>query len=308
MVLGCDIYQPLSSLPKRNRQRSDSEGKMSVVLLLLVIFVTPAIAQPKLPATCERSLNPERILACTELLRQEQSPDKLVAIYRNRGQAYWSSRQYDLAVKDYDIVLALDPNHVHVLYERGWAFYSMRQFDRAVADADRLIAMGEKSEKFAVHQLRCRALGELGRFDEAIRSCSEQLRRHPGDTFLEDRGEVYLLAGQYDRAMEDFDAVLKINNQSYSAILGRGKAMFAKQDYAAALDEFDRANGVSQGASGDAWPIALSKRGLANEALGRRSAAIADFQEALRRQPDLDESKEGLKRLGVSPTSLPERP
>jgi tetratricopeptide (TPR) repeat protein len=280
---------------------------MRVLLLLLVISVTPVIAQPDLPATCERSLNPERIRACTELLRQEQSPDKLVAIYRNRGQAYWSSRQYDLAVKDYDAVLALDPNYVQVLYERGWAFHSMQQFDRAVADADRLIAMGEKSEKFAVHQLRCRALGELGKFDEAIRSCSEQLRRHPW-VFLEDRGEVYLLAGQYDRAIEDFDAALKINKESSFAILGRGKAMFAKHDYAAALDEFDRANSVSQGASGATWPMALSKRGLANEALGRRSAAIADFQEALRSQPDLDESKEGLKRLDVSPTSLRERP
>jgi tetratricopeptide (TPR) repeat protein len=54
--------------------------------------------------------------------------------------------------------------------------------------------------------------------------------------------------------------------------------------------------------------IALNQRGLANEALGQRSAAISDFRQALKAQPDLTESKDGLRRLGASPTSLPEKP
>jgi len=192
------------------------------------------------------------------------------------------------------------------VFERGFTLYSLRQFERAIADADRIIAAGEKGEAFSAYQLRCLALAKLGRFDEALGSCSKQLRRDPWPGALVDRGRVYLLAGQYDNALADFDAALKKDERDYWAILGRGEALLGNRDYTAALQEFDRANNVAWGASGDPWPIAISKRGLANEALGRQAAAIADFQEALRRSPDLDEAKDGLKRLGASPTAPPE--
>jgi len=200
-------------------------------------------------------------------------------------------------------VLDVNPNDVEALYRRGWALESMQQHDRAVADANRLIAMGEKANKYAVYQLRCKALAGLVQFDEAIRSCSDQLRPYASHIFLVDRGEVYLLAGQYDRAIEDFDAALKIDKNMNFAILGRGKVLLAKQEYAAALEEFDRANRESMAASGQAWGIALSKRGLANEALGRRHAAIADFQAALKAHSDHAEAKEGLQRLGAATMS-----
>jgi tetratricopeptide (TPR) repeat protein len=182
--------------------------------LLLVLLVSPALAQPDESATCERGLNPKRIIACTELLRQEQSSDKLLTIHKNRGQAYSWSRQHEHAVKDYDAVLDIDPNDVEALYGRGWALENMQEHRRAIADADRLITLGEKGKRFAVHQLRCRALAALGKFDEAIQSCSDQLRAHALHIFYVDRGEVYLLAGQYDRAIEDFDAALKIVDES----------------------------------------------------------------------------------------------
>ncbi|HEY7664015.1 MAG TPA: tetratricopeptide repeat protein [Xanthobacteraceae bacterium] len=280
-------------------------GTICRSLFLLAMLGSSAIAQSK--ATCEKGQNPERILACSELLKQRPSSDKQGRIYRNRGQAYSWSRQYELAVKDYDAALDIDPNDPQVLWERGLALESLEQHRRAVADADRLISMGE-ARRFSAYQLRCRALAALRSFDEAIRSCSEQLRLSPLGIFYVDRGEVYLLTGQYGRAIEDFDAALKGDKNMAWAKLGRGKAMFAKQDYAAALEEFDQANDMMKAASGEAWPIALSKRGLANEALGRRSEAVADFQKALKGYPELDESKEGLRRLGASPPPFNERP
>jgi tetratricopeptide (TPR) repeat protein len=220
-------------------------------------------------------------------------------IYRNRAQAYSWSGQYDLAVKDYDAALGIDPKDADALYGRGWAFQNMQKHDLAVADADSLLAMGEKANKFAINQLRCRALAALARFDEAIDACSQQLIPYASDIFLVDRGEAYLAAGRYDRAVEDFDAALKIDKHAAFAKLGSGKAMLAKKDYVMALEEFEQANQMMEIASGEPWSVALSKHGLANEALGRRSEAIADFQNALKRQPNLDESKEGLKRLGA---------
>jgi tetratricopeptide (TPR) repeat protein len=45
----------------------------------------------------------------------------------------------------------------------------------------------------------------------------------------------------------------------------------------------------------------LDTRGSIFETLGRKEEAIADFRKALRINSNLESSKEGLKRLGVSP-------
>lgn len=274
--------------------------------LFLFIGMNLAFAQPM--PLCKSGPNNGRALACTALLQQEWTPNKRAAIYKNRAQAYTWSRQLDLAVKDYDAALAIDPNDDEALYFRGSVFENMQRHDRAVADTDRIIALGKERSCCAVYQLRCRALAGLGRFEEAISACTEQLRPYASDVFLVDRGEVYILAGQHDHAMEDFDAALKIDKNNGFAILGRGKVLLAKQNYLAALEEFDKANRVMAAVSGQDWGMALSKRGRANEALGRKAAAVADFQVALKMQADLAEAKDGLKRLGASSTAIPEKP
>ncbi|GAG93050.1 unnamed protein product [marine sediment metagenome] len=45
---------------------------------------------------------------------------------------------------------------------------------------------------------------------------------------------------------------------------------------------------------------ALDTRGSIFEALGRREEAIADFRQALAKNPSIQNSKDALKRLGAS--------
>jgi len=45
---------------------------------------------------------------------------------------------------------------------------------------------------------------------------------------------------------------------------------------------------------------ALDTRGHALELLGRRDEAILDYKKALRLNPDIESSKEALKRLGAN--------
>src|SRR5436305_15085606 len=99
---------------------------ISAVVSLLVAFPNPAIALPK--STCEQGPNSGRLSACNELLRQKQSPGELAVVYRNRAQAYSWSGQYDLAVKDYDAALGIDPGDAEALYGRGWAFENVRKY------------------------------------------------------------------------------------------------------------------------------------------------------------------------------------
>lgn len=49
------------------------------------------------------------------------------------------------------------------------------------------------------------------------------------------------------------------------------------------------------------YAAAYNNRGVAYEKLGQRDTAIADFRKALELDPSQEESKKGLKRVGVIP-------
>ena len=53
---------------------------------------------------------------------------------------------------------------------------------------------------------------------------------------------------------------------------------------------------------------ALVTRAQINEALGRSADAIADYRRVLATQPGLSAAVEGLRRLGVSPSSALAQP
>jgi tetratricopeptide (TPR) repeat protein len=48
-------------------------------------------------------------------------------------------------------------------------------------------------------------------------------------------------------------------------------------------------------------PVLLNTRGRAFEVLGRRDEAIADFRQALSKNPSLPDSRDALMRLGAAP-------
>jgi tetratricopeptide (TPR) repeat protein len=73
-----------------------------------------------------------------------------------------------------------------------------------------------------------------------------------------DRGALYLTLGDYQKAINDLS-----------------EALLAKPND----------------------PMALTKRGEAEEALGRISQALDDFRAALSSRPELQEAREGLDRI-----------
>lgn len=290
------------------------------VASLLAILTSGQPARAASMLSCERSQSDIRIEACTELLKSEQNPQKRSAIFLKRGEAYKQLRQTERAIQDYQAAVDANPRSLeaaHALWQRGWLFLSLQNYGRARDDADRLVALGGLGTFLSGHQLLCRALHGLRQFEQAIQACSEQIRLGGAlrSQHYWERGDVYLSAGRLDEALADFDEALKDTKNSIWAKLGRGTVMFAKGDYTAALAEFDQANNMSL-ANGYPWSIAIGKRGLANEALGRHREAIADFKKVLQLSPNCeksdaprvvescDESRAGLVRLGISPETV----
>jgi tetratricopeptide (TPR) repeat protein len=97
------------------------------------------------------------------------------------------------------------------------------------------------------------------------------------------RAQVYDLNGQYDSAIADFDAALKLSNSPVT-LVQRAGSLSAKGDYDRAVADYTAALAIvdkdAKDAGLDAFDI-YSQRGYAQFIAARYAAAAADFDQAL---------------------------
>jgi Lon protease-like protein len=77
-----------------------------------------------------------------EVAREPSFSEELLAsIYSNRGNAYYSLKDYQRAFADYDRAIAMNPSNADFYNRRGIAYHSLKDYQRAFADYIRSIAL-----------------------------------------------------------------------------------------------------------------------------------------------------------------------
>jgi len=151
----------------------------------------------------------------------------------HRGRVYRSMGQYDRAIQDFDQAIKLEPTYAHAFVERGSVYSHQGQHKRAIQDFDQAIKL-DPAYGSALSD-RCLSRATLGQLQEALMDCNNALWLRPGQgraTTLNVRGIVYLKMKQFDSAIADFDAALKLAPNSASSLYGRGLAKIKKGDTA----------------------------------------------------------------------------
>jgi len=117
--------------------------------------------------------------------------------------------------------------------------------------------------------------------EDAISDFTAAIGLTPGDVSLYTaRGQDYQMDGQYDRAIADFDAALKLNN-SPIVLVQRASSRVAKGDYDGAVADDTAALALGGKDGGlDGWEI-YNERGYAQFLAARYDRAAADFAQAL---------------------------
>jgi tetratricopeptide (TPR) repeat protein len=102
------------------------------------------------------------------------------------------------------------------------------------------------------------------------------------------RGEVYLRRGDYDKAISDFNEALRIDpdyETAYTLYENRGSAYLLKGDYERAIVDYNRAVRIRPN-----YALAYHNRGTAYLNKGNIEEAIADFNKALEIDPEYAEA------------------
>ncbi len=136
------------------------------------------------------------------------------------------------------------------------------------------------------------ALRKSGDVDGAIASLSDAISTSATATAYNDRGIAYLLKGQFESALADYDAAIKIDNKNGEALNNRAWTYYKISQNEKALSDADKAVSLI-GDKAYVWDT----RGHIHEALGDRKAAEADFVKALSLDAELSTSRLALKRL-----------
>jgi len=105
-------------------------------------------------------------------------------------------------------------------------------------------------------------------------------------------GNVWRDRGRFDRAVEDYDKAIALAPGFAFAFYNRSQAHYLAGRFNEALADASKAAALNENAQ------ALSLRGLIQEKLGARDAALADLRRAAALDPSLSQARDALQRLG----------
>jgi tetratricopeptide (TPR) repeat protein len=137
---------------------------LAVVTIAALSACGAASAQPQeLKTWCASpdATSDQTIAGCTaDIQSGDYDAANLPAIFTNRGLAYDSKGQYDLAIQDYDQAVKLAPWFADAFKSRGDAYQDKGEYRRAVSDYDS--AIGDNPKFAQAFQSRAVAKRHLG--------------------------------------------------------------------------------------------------------------------------------------------------
>ncbi|MEO1051841.1 MAG: tetratricopeptide repeat protein [Bacteroidota bacterium] len=144
-----------------------------------------------------------------------------------------------------------------------------------------LISCGGEESSIGDQHLR------KGEYQQAVDAYTEYLKLNPADLkTIYNRGRAYEELQQYEKALVDFNTVLKKDPLNASAYISVGKDFYyRKSDYENAHYNFDLAIKYDKNN-----PNALYLRGKANQKLGNLDDALDDYNSALSINDNLAEA------------------
>ena len=143
------------------------------------------------------------------------------AFYNNRGIDYRREGKLDLAIKDFDKAIELNPEFAEAYNNLGNAYDDKGDFDEAIVNFN--MAIKFKSDFVEAYVNRGVAYGKRDEFNKAINDFTTAIdlnRYHAGAYF--NRGNAYLLKGDFERAIENYDTAIKLGPDDAQSYCHRG--------------------------------------------------------------------------------------
>lgn len=203
-------------------------------------------------------------------------PQKLLArYYFNQGIKQEQEEQELQALKKYNTVIKMQPNHSRAYYRRGMIRSNQGEFKGALGDLTKAIEINPEDEEVFYQRGNLRFnLGDVQGakvdYSQAIKLDSQLVAAYVN------RGSVYAEMGNEEKAVEDYSQAIKLDPKLTEPYLNRCFSRSNLGDQKGAIADCTEAISLSPDDV-----LAYQNRGLAHRRLGDVQAAIADYNIAI---------------------------
>jgi len=199
-------------------------------------------------------------------------PESHIALL-NYGNACRDAKKYDKALKAYEKINYNSSLYTKMLENRAFVYYKLKQYNNALKDYQMLLKLDtsrqdvkqyiinimlESNENNLAKETILRLLsnnnkvGELwnslGNYyfkskqpDSAIWAYSKAIELKPAAMFFYNRANVYSQLNNFDLALSDYNKAISIDSTNADYYLNRGITYFAQKKHIDALNNFNRA-------------------------------------------------------------------
>lgn len=149
-------------------------------------------------------------IQCTEMIEQ--------------GKIMLLERDYQGAIKFFNKVLKLDKANIHAKFYRGIAWLDLQKPQKAVTDFEEVLETKPNYNK-TVYLCLSVALRRVHKNQEAVRTLTQAIVKYPKyvDAIVA-RGQLFLALKKFDKALQDFKAVIQLDPQSDLGYIWQGDA------------------------------------------------------------------------------------
>ena len=210
------------------------------------------------------------------------NPDKIFLTMCHVGRAFVNemAKNYNLAIKDYNKVMALRPDYPGIYLDRGLSKAQLKQHKEAIADYNEAIRLNP-DEALAYYN-RGLSKVQLEQYQEAIADYNEAIRLKSDYEFVyNDRGDAKYHIDHYEEAIADYNEAIRLKPDEALAYYNRGLSKVQLKQHKEAIADYNEAIRLKP----DEAPLYYS-RGLSKVRLEQYQEAIADYDEAIRLNPD----------------------
>ncbi len=200
-------------------------------------------------------------------------------LWRDMGEPDRAQADFDEALRLYNIALRHDPTSVYALKDRAWALYAKGEVRKAIADLDQIIALRSSTNHFV---LRGIAWKELAEFDKALADFDHVIKIDPTNPAAwACRGITRALRSDRQNAIADLTEGIRLDPVQPSTYTQRAKTFLEMGEYDKAIVDCSEAVRLCP-----RFAPAFRFRARAWLAKDELNRALADFDQAIRFTPN----------------------
>ena len=179
----------------------------------------------------------KKIEEYTKKIKEE--PNNAIYYY-NRGNTYYSLKEYEKAINDYNTAIESNSNNASYYNNRGISFNSLKEYEKAINDYNKAI---ELNPSYALaYNNRGVSFYNLKKYGKAIISYSRAIKLDPDySSPYYNKGLVYKTFKKYEKAIKNYNKAIELNPNNSSYYNSRGNALNNSGKYEEAIEDYNRA-------------------------------------------------------------------